>query len=192
MKSMLSVDMRCLAIDCGHPILADSVSASGVTPPPPPEGERFRRNARRSGRVRPGMADPFDLDRFLDAQRDTYDQALAEIRAGRKRSHWMWFVFPQIAGLGHSTMAQHYAIRSLGEAEAYLAHPALGARLREMVAALRDVLVPDAEAMFGGIDAVKLRSSLTLFEAAGGGTAFGEVLDRWFGGTRDPATLARI
>lgn len=138
------------------------------------------------------MADRFELERFVQAQRAVYDQALAEVRSGRKRSHWMWFVFPQIAGLGHSSMAQHYAIGSLAEAGAYLAHPVLGVRLREMVSALQDLTEPNADAVFGGIDATKLRSSLTLFEAAGGGPAFGEALDRWFDGERDQATLTRL
>ena len=129
------------------------------------------------------------LERFVAAQAGTYATALAEIRRGAKRTHWMWFVFPQIAGLGQSPTARLYAIVSLEEARAYLAHPVLGARLRECVAALRDVAVPDARAVFGGIDAVKIRSSLTLFEAAGGGAALGAALERWFGGERDAATL---
>jgi uncharacterized protein (DUF1810 family) len=134
-----------------------------------------------------------DLDRFVAAQEGVWPTALAELRAGRKRTHWMWFVFPQIAGLGHSDMARRYAIASLAEARAYLAHPLLGPRLHEAVAAL-DALPAEAraEAVMGGIDAVKLRSSLTLFEAAGGGAAFAAALDRWFAGERDPATLDRL
>ena len=134
-----------------------------------------------------------DLDRFVAAQDGVYETALAELRRGRKASHWMWFVFPQIAGLGHSAMARAYAIASLGQARAYLAHPLLGARLAACVAALA-ALPADAtaEGVMGGIDAVKLRSSLTLFEAAGGGPAYAAALDRWFGGERDPETLARI
>lgn len=135
-----------------------------------------------------------DLTRFVEAQDGgVYARALGEIRAGAKTSHWMWFVFPQIAGLGHSAMAQRYAIAGLDEARAYLAHPVLGARLAECVAAL--AALPDAttaEAVFGGIDAIKLRSSLTLFEAAGGGAAFAAALDRWYGGSRDPETLRRV
>ncbi len=131
------------------------------------------------------------LDRFVAAQVGVYPTALAEIARGRKASHWMWFVFPQIAGLGHSAMAQRYAITSVTEARAYLDHPLLGARLRECLAALAALPPTDAEAVFGGIDAVKLRSSLTLFEAAGGGPAFAAALDRWFAGVRDPATLDR-
>jgi uncharacterized protein (DUF1810 family) len=132
------------------------------------------------------------LERYVAAQAGVYDTALGEIRAGAKRSHWMWFVFPQIAGLGHSDMARRYAIADLAEARAYLAHPVLGGRLRDCVAALATIADADPVRVFGGIDAVKLRSSLTLFEAAGGGTAFAAALDRWFGGARDPATLARL
>ena len=132
------------------------------------------------------MSDPFDLDRFVTAQADSYAAALAEIRRGAKRSHWMWYVFPQVAGLGHSAMAQHYAIRSLDEARAYLAHPLLGPRLHECVAALEALSGTTAERVFGGIDAVKLRTSLTLFEAAG--APFGPVIERWFG-PRDERTL---
>ncbi len=132
-------------------------------------------------------ADPFDLARFVAAQAGSYDAALGEIRRGRKTGHWMWYVFPQIAGLGRSAVAQAYAIRSLDEARAYLAHPLLGARLRACVAGL-EALTPDAEHVFGGIDAMKLRSSLTLFAEAGGGPAFGDALARWFGAP-DPATI---
>jgi uncharacterized protein (DUF1810 family) len=134
--------------------------------------------------------DPYQLDRFLAAQADSFDGALAEIRRGRKSSHWMWFIFPQIAGLGHSAMAQHYAIASLDEARAYLAHPILGVRLRDCVEALQDLDRSDPETVFGSIDALKLRSSLTLFELADGGRLFGAALDRWFDGRRDQATLA--
>lgn len=136
--------------------------------------------------------DPFHLLRFVEAQDQVYARALAEIRAGAKRSHWMWFIFPQRRGLGHSAMAQHYGIGSIEEARAYLAHPILGARLRACVAALDGLLQADAVAVFGPIDAMKLRSCLTLFEQAGGGPPFAAALDRWFGGERDPATLARL
>jgi len=138
------------------------------------------------------MSDPFNLERFQEAQADSYATALAEVRRGAKRSHWMWYIFPQIAGLGSSGMARRYAIQSLAEARAYLAHPVLGTRLREIVGVLRELPDASPEAVFGGIDAVKLRSSLTLFEAAGGGALFGDALDRWFGGERDGATLARL
>ncbi len=128
------------------------------------------------------------LDRFVEAQEGVYGTALAEIRRGAKRSHWMWFVFPQIAGLGRSPAARHFAISSLDEARAYLAHPVLGARLRECVAALRDLPPTDAEAVFGSTDAMKLRSSLTLFAEAGGGAMFDATIARWFG-AKDEATL---
>lgn len=136
--------------------------------------------------------DPFSLERFVLAQEQIYERALAEIRAGEKRSHWMWFIFPQNVELGRSPMAVRYGIRSTDEARAYLAHPLLGARLRECVSVLDGVAPPDAQAVFGAIDAMKLRSSLTLFEAAGGGSAFSAALDRWFGGVRDPAVLALL
>ena len=131
-----------------------------------------------------------DLERFVDAQTDVYPQALAELRAGRKRSHWMWFVFPQIAGLGSSPMAQRYAIAGLDEARAYLAHPVLGPRLVEAAAA-----VPGGDPVetLGGIDALKLRSSMTLFAHADPGEpAFRAVLDRCYGGEEDQATLDRL
>jgi uncharacterized protein (DUF1810 family) len=136
--------------------------------------------------------DPFDLERFVAAQdaHGTYARALGELRSGAKRSHWMWFVFPQIAGLGSSPMAQRYAIRSLEEAAAYLAHPVLGARLRECVAVLNSLPTTDAEAVLGGIDALKLRSSLTLFlRAAPGEEAFERALAKFFGGVPDQRTL---
>jgi uncharacterized protein (DUF1810 family) len=133
-----------------------------------------------------------DLQRFVEAQAGNYDTALAEIRHGAKRSHWMWYVFPQIAGLGQSPMAQRYAIRSIDEARAYLDHPVLGPRLRECIAALEALPPTTAEQIFGGIDAIKLRSSLTLFVAAGGGDDFQAALDRWFGGRPDEATLHRL
>ena len=128
------------------------------------------------------------LDRFVSAQASAYAGALREIRAGAKRGHWMWFVFPQIAGLGHSAMARHYAIADLAEARAYLAHPLLGTRYRECVEALLALPGTDPVAVFGGIDATKLRSSLTLFEMATPEPGFAAALDRWFGGQRDAAT----
>ena len=131
-----------------------------------------------------------DLSRFVMVQQGIYLQALAELRRGRKQSHWMWFVFPQIAGLGHSAMAQLYAIADLDEARAYLAHPILGPRLRECTGAMLAHSGRSARAILGEIDAVKLRSSMTLFEAAGGdGSLFGACLDAFFDGARDPATL---
>jgi uncharacterized protein (DUF1810 family) len=136
-----------------------------------------------------------DLERFVAAQdaHGTYDQALAELRSGRKTSHWMWFVFPQIAGLGRSAMAQAYAIADLDEARAYLQHPVLGPRL---VTAAESVLTHrdrPAEQILGSIDATKLRSSMTLFSQVDPGqTVFRSVLDQFFDGEEDPATLERI
>jgi uncharacterized protein (DUF1810 family) len=133
----------------------------------------------------------FDLDRFVRAQNSggTYDDAVRELTAGRKTSHWMWFVFPQIEGLGRSGMAQRYAIASLDEARAYLAHPVLGDRLRKCAEILAGLNGKSAEAIFGGIDAVKLRSSMTLFAAAAGpGSVFETVLDRYFEGAADQQT----
>jgi uncharacterized protein (DUF1810 family) len=133
--------------------------------------------------------DAYNLSRFVEAQgAGTYERALGELRSGRKTSHWMWFVFPQIAGLGQSSIAQRFAISSLGEARAYLAHSVLGPRLRECAAVVAS-LRPGAEAIFGGIDAMKLRSSMTLFlRAAPAETAFQDVLDRHFAGRADPMT----
>ena len=136
--------------------------------------------------------DPFDLARFVAAQDPVWPAPLAELTRGCKTSHWMWFVFPQVAGLGHSAMARRYAIRSRDEAAAYLAHPVLGPRLGRCLGALDALPTTAADTVFGGVDAVKLRSSLTLFEAAGGGPPFAVALDRWFGGMRDPATLTRV
>ena len=133
--------------------------------------------------------DAFDLARFVKAQAGIYEQALAEIRSGRKRSHWMWFIFPQFAGLGHSPMAQRYAIGSIAEARAYLADPVLGTRYRECVASLQALPATTAERLFGGIDAIKLKSSLTLFDEANHEPLFSEAIGRWFEGQRDEATL---
>ncbi len=136
--------------------------------------------------------DDHDLNRFVAAQRDTFDSAIAELRAGRKTSHWMWFVFPQIAGLGSSAMAQHYAIRDIQEARAYLAHPLLGPRLRAAAAAI--LAAPgSAEAILGPVDAMKLRSSMTLFAAAEAeDRIFAQVLDRLDAGRPDAETLRRL
>lgn len=133
--------------------------------------------------------DAFDLARFVKAQAGIYEQALAEIRSGRKRSHWMWFIFPQFAGLGHSPMAQRYAIGSIAEARAYLADAVLGTRYRECVASLQALPATTAERVFGGIDAIKLKSSLTLFDEANHEPLFSEAIGRWFEGQRDEATL---
>jgi len=136
------------------------------------------------------MSDVFELQRFVDAQARNYELALAELRAGRKDSHWMWYVFPQIAGLGVSAMAQAYAIGSLAEARAYLAHPVLGARLRDCVAAVVAVKGRSAHDVFGSPDDMKFRSSLTLFaQAAPGEPLFRRGLDLYFDGEQDPRTL---
>ena len=134
--------------------------------------------------------DPHDLQRFVTAQDSggTYEQALAELRAGRKTSHWMWFVFPQRAGLGQSEMSRRYAIGSAEEARAYLDHPILGPRLIECAEALLAHEDRSAREILGGIDAVKLRSSMTLFSrAASGQQVFQRVLDRYYDGEPDPA-----
>ncbi|MFT3830738.1 MAG: DUF1810 domain-containing protein [Opitutaceae bacterium] len=129
--------------------------------------------------------DPFDLQRFLDAQAAVYAAALGELRAGRKHTHWMWFIFPQVAGLGASPMAQFYAIRSRAEAAAYLAHPVLGLRLRGCAAALLAIDRRSAMEIMGTPDDVKLRSSMTLFAALdGAGNPFATVLAKYFGGRR--------
>lgn len=139
------------------------------------------------------MSDPYGLARFVDAQRPVYDQILRELRAGRKESHWMWFVFPQVAGLGRSPTSVFYAIASLDQARAYLAHPVLGPRLRECVRAVLAVDGRSARQIFGPIDEAKLRSSMTLFaEADPSEPLFGQCLEKYFGGTADPATLANL
>lgn len=133
----------------------------------------------------------FDLERFVSAQDEggTYAHAVAELRRGRKTSHWMWFVFPQIAGLGRSSISRHYAIGSLAEAAAYLAHPVLGPRLRECTELVAGTTGRTSTEIFGGIDAQKLRSSMTLFNrAAPDDQLFGRVLERFFDGEPDPLT----
>jgi uncharacterized protein (DUF1810 family) len=137
------------------------------------------------------MADPYGLERFVAAQNHggTYDAAVGELRAGRKRSHWMWFVFPQIAGLGQSPTSRKYAISSLEEARAYLAHPVLGPRLIDAARFVAELRGQTAEDIFGGIDAIKLRSSMTLFAYADSANPiFGQVLEAYFGGVPDEAT----
>jgi uncharacterized protein (DUF1810 family) len=132
----------------------------------------------------------FDLGRFVTAQEDVYAQALAELRAGRKQSHWMWFIFPQIAGLGHSPTARFYALASAGEARAYLADPLLGTRLRECVAAMVAHRGQRSDTILGGIDAMKFRSSMTLFEAVADDPApFADALAAFYDGMRDERTL---
>jgi uncharacterized protein (DUF1810 family) len=131
-----------------------------------------------------------DLSRFVDAQASgVYEQALRELRAGRKQGHWIWFVLPQIAGLGRSATSQYYALSGLPEARDYLAHPVLGPRLVECAQALLDLPGGDAVAVLGPIDAVKLRSSMTLFSRAGGDPVFAAVLAKYFAGRPDQATL---
>jgi len=140
-------------------------------------------------------ADPYDLQRFVTAQDagGTYDRAIGELQEGRKNGHWMWFVFPQIAGLGQSPTSRMYAIGSLAEARAYLAHPVLGPRLAQCAALVCGVPDRSAEQIFGGIDAQKLRSSMTLFlHADPTAQAFRQVLDQYFAGIGDPATEQRI
>ena len=130
------------------------------------------------------------LDRFLDAQRGDYAAALAEVRRGRKTSHWMWYIFPQIAGLGQSSTARYYSIRDLEEAREYYAHPVLGQRLREISGALLGLRGSDPVAVFGGIDSMKLKSSMTLFAmAAPDDPLFQQVLDKYYGGEQDALTL---
>jgi uncharacterized protein (DUF1810 family) len=139
------------------------------------------------------MNDEHDLRRFVTAQEGVYESALSELRAGRKTSHWMWFVFPQIAGLGRSATAQRYAIASLEEAEAYLAHPVLGPRLLECARTLTQLSGLSAEQIFGSVDAQKLKSSMTLFAcAAPDQPLFRDVLARYFDGAEDQETLRRI
>ena len=147
--------------------------------------------------VSDAKSDPWRLERFVAAQDrgGTYRRVVAELRAGAKASHWMWFVFPQVAGLGLSAMSREFAISSVGEARAYLAHPVLGPRLRECARIVADTEGRTADQIFGYVDAVKLRSSMTLFAAAAdddGGAAFREVLAKYFGGVPDEATLARL
>lgn len=134
------------------------------------------------------MTSDTTLARFVDAQANSYATALAEIRSGAKRSHWMWYIFPQLRSLGHSPTAHYYGLTSVEEARAYLAHEILGPRYRECVESLQQLPISDPVAVFGSIDAMKLRSSLTLFEAAAPDLLFVDALDRWFGGERDPAT----
>jgi uncharacterized protein (DUF1810 family) len=134
------------------------------------------------------LGDMDDLSRFHDAQQDTWPQALAELQAGAKSSHWMWFIFPQLRGLGRSATARRYGLANLAEARAYLADPVLGARLQQAARAMLDHPERSAQAILGPVDAVKLRSCATLFEAAGGGPVFAELLETFFDGSRCGAT----
>ena len=139
------------------------------------------------------MATDFNLERFVEAQDGVYDAALAELRAGHKRTHWMWFIFPQIEGLGHSAMARRYAIRSADEAAAYLAHPVLGPRLRTCAAAAASHHDRGVDEIFGHPDNLKFHSSMTLFaDIAPDEAIFQTCLDQFFDGRADPATLDRL
>lgn len=132
------------------------------------------------------------LDRFIKAQEQYYEAALQEIRNGRKESHWMWFIFPQVKGLGYSDISRYYAIQSRSEAEAYLAHPVLGKRLKEISEALLDLETNNPVEVFGGIDAQKLQSSMTLFWLIGGVNVFADVLMKYYGGKLDWGTVALV
>lgn len=139
------------------------------------------------------MPDPFDLDRFVQAQQENYTEALAEMRAGRKRTHWSWYVLPQLRGLGTSPMSVRYGISGLAEAEAYLAHPLLGARLAECVAAIGQHRGLTPELILGPVDARKFHSCITLFaRVSEPGSVFHRALAAHFAGEQDPATLARL
>jgi len=141
------------------------------------------------------MHDPYDLTRFVTAQNagGTYERAVAELRRGRKTSHWMWFIFPQIAGLGQSSVSRTFAISSLAEAQAYLRHPVLGPRLIDCAQVVASAQAATAEQIFGGIDTQKLHSSMTLFlRAEPNEPLFQQVLDRYFAGVPDSATDRRV
>ena len=140
-----------------------------------------------------GMTVPYDLERFVTAQAGVYDGALRELQRGHKTGHWMWFIFPQLRGLGRSELSTYYGIASIHEARAYLAHPVLGPRLLDCAAAVAALEDTTAATVLGEVDAAKLRSSMTLFAAADPSVpVFGQVLDRWFGGVPDPLTLERL
>jgi uncharacterized protein (DUF1810 family) len=139
------------------------------------------------------MTDPFELNRFVEAQRAVYARVLSELRTGEKRSHWMWFVFPQIQGLGHSAMARRYAIGSREEAKAYLDHPVLGSRLRECTELVCAVTGKTAHEIFGSPDDLKFRSCMTLFgSVAGAGSVFQQALEKYFSGEKDERTLEKL
>ncbi len=137
------------------------------------------------------MSDPFNLQRFVDAQDAVYENVRAELRQGRKKSHWIWFVFPQIAGLGYSAMAQQFALRSLDEAKAYLAHAVLGPRLVECTQLVMNVEGKSVAQIFGAPDDLKFHSSMTLFAQAGDGI-FHDALRKYFDGEYDALTLAKL
>jgi len=139
------------------------------------------------------MSDPYNLQRFVDAQNPVYDKVCSELRDGRKKRHWMWFIFPQVDGLGSSELARKFAISSLAEAAAYLAHPVLGSRLTECTRLVNLVEGRPIEEIFGYPDDLKLRSSMTLFaHAAPDNRVFTDALQKYFSGEFDPATLARL
>jgi uncharacterized protein (DUF1810 family) len=135
------------------------------------------------------MTDPFDLERFVDAQSPVYPRVLAELRRGRKQSHWMWFIFPQLAGLGHSAMAQRFAVASTQEAAAYLAHGILGPRLRECTALVNAAEGRTITEILGSPDDLKFCSSMTLFAAVSGEAEFARAIAKYYGGVRDHRTL---
>jgi uncharacterized protein (DUF1810 family) len=139
------------------------------------------------------MSDPYDLQRFVDAQNPVYDRVRTELQEGRKRSHWMWFIFPQIAGLGSSPLARRFAISSLSEAAAYLQHPVLGPRLAECTRLVNLIEGRSIEQIFGSPDDLKFRSSMTLFaRASADNQVFADALQKYFNGEFDPATLERL
>lgn len=139
------------------------------------------------------MTDPFDLQRFVDAQNPVYERVVSELTAGRKRSHWMWFIFPQIQGLGFSFTAQKYAISGIDEAKAYLAHPLLGPRLRQCAALVNAVQGRSIDAILGSPDDLKFRSSMTLFaHATEDNKVFSDALEKYYAGKKDPVTLEKL
>lgn len=139
------------------------------------------------------LSDPYNLQRFLDAQDEVFEQVCAELRAGRKESHWMWFVFPQLKGLGHSSLAKLYAISSLEEAEAYLNHAVLGARLKQCTQVVNEIDGRTVDQIFGYPDNLKFRSCMTLFaQLPADSQIFKDALEKYFGGQADPETLARL
>jgi uncharacterized protein (DUF1810 family) len=136
--------------------------------------------------------DPYDLDRFVRAQAADYDRALSELRGGKKRSHWMWYIFPQIEGLGQSPMSRRYSIKSAVEAQAYLDHPVLGSRLRECAVAVNGIAGRSALEIFGSPDDMKLRSCATLFASVSDDDVFEQMLQKYFNGQHDQETLRRL
>ena len=138
------------------------------------------------------MNENYNLRRFIEAQEGVYPVALRELREGRKRSHWMWYIFPQLKHLGHSYNAKYYGLSGVDEAAAYLAEPVLGQRLREVSTAILNLPTNDAHEVFGGIDSLKLRSSMTLFDLVSPNDVFARVLDKYFNGQRDHRTLTLI